>query len=131
MKILIAVFVVILAVFGGGCGVPPAHETANLTEKQFVSELVGATVAWVEPSGIPNKNVRIAINADGTLVGRGRFDESISGKWRWSGDYWCRTIFGDTASPINDCQIVRRDGQDYLFIRNFGNGDAIRYRPVI
>jgi hypothetical protein len=133
MKNVVAAFIAGLSIFA--CSeVDVSDENERkfdiLTEQQFVNELVGTTISWIDASGKPNKDVRIAILADGTFRGRGRFDDNITGKWLWVGDFWCRTVIGVAAAPEEDCQMVQRDGQDYLFIRNRGKGDAIRYRKV-
>ena len=127
---------VLLASLFSACapdGISEVADTSSafLSEQEFENELIGKTISWVDDTGEPNEKVRISIQAGGTWSGRGRFDDDLKGEWRWEGNYWCRTLSGVTENaPADDCLLLRRDQQDYLFIRDRGKGIAIRYRIV-
>lgn len=84
------------------------------TEAQFREEIVEkklvAGKAW------------ITISENGTFSGRASKNEKITGRWVWSGRYWCRNAVVGTQKWQQDCQVIRIKGNTVIFIREKGKG---------
>lgn len=81
-----------------------------------------AFVALVEDRALTRLGISLTVLPDGRITGRA-FGKPVTGKWTWSGGYFCRDLnFGDQALG-NNCQTVEKRGNALRFIADRGAGD--------
>lgn len=85
------------------------------SEDQFRSIVVGRDLVSGDSS--------IRVETDGTVSGkvpRGR----VKGKWVWGNGMFCRNVVIGNTALGQDCQVVRSNGKQVVFLPDQGRGEA-------
>ena len=114
MKQMIALSVAI----GIVCATPVLGESLKRikTEEEYRARIVDRTF-------VNDKGDWVVAKADGSMTGQFG-GKTFSGKWLWSGGYWCRngTLGGKEIG--SDCQVIEFDGRTMRNVRKQGKGNA-------
>lgn len=97
-----------------------ANETIQ-NKSDFVEKVVGKKVADVKTGNW------LLAKQDGKLEGRVK-GFKVSGKWYWSGNYWCRTARIGIIPVPRECQQINVSGQTLILKRHEGTGSSHIYR---
>ena len=66
--------------------------------------------------------IELSVEKDGTISGTGA-GRPVSGKWQWSGEYFCRNLIWGEKDLGTDCQKIELREQKLYFIANKGSGE--------
>ena len=76
--------------------------------------------------GLPLFRVRLHVNEDGTIDGKG-LGRAISGFWEWQDGYFCRTLAWGSVDLGRNCQGVTLDNGRLVFTSDRGSGRSASF----
>ena len=76
--------------------------------------------------GLPMFRVRLHVNEDGTINGKG-LGRAISGFWEWQDGYFCRTLAWGRVDLGRNCQGVTMDNGRLVFTSDRGSGRSASF----
>lgn len=89
------------------------------TEQEYRDTIVGKRLV--------GENGYVVKHANGTISGKLR-GKKVTGKWKWKGKYWCRTVKLGSKSLGSDCQTIFLEGDQLTGRRKKGKGEPFAFR---
>ena len=76
---------------------------------------------------LPLYGVNLKVSEAGKITGKG-FGKSVSGDWRWTGGYFCRSLIVGSKDQGDNCQLVEKEGNRLRFTSDKGAGQTALFR---
>lgn len=102
-------------VAGAATSVQAAGFKRIKTAADFKAKIVGKTLSVGKSTFI--------VQPDGSLTGSTPTGKVV-GKWNWQQGFYCRALRIGKKNFPSDCQLVRFNGDEVVFVRQQGKGDS-------